>query len=341
MSSTDAPALGTVEVIDDLAMVDRDQWSRLCGRAAAPLFYSYDFLDSVAQHPFTYGAQPFYLIACDRRGELQAALPVYLQHAVDPFAGAAAGSRMLTSHVWHCYDTRLLTAQPLTPAVVERFWDAFRALADDLSVHQYGLVNVALREPLARSLGKVGVRLEETAPRYRLSLTDPSLSLESHLAGVGRQSRRGLRKQVNRAVRAGARFTLRTGSRALDRKVLDLCLATADKHAPGYYPPDALAALVTGLGDGCRILRVELAGELLAASVCLYDRDRMHTWAGGCRYPDTLNWSPQYVLFHAELAAAFAHRPAVLECGRRNDEFKLRYGLTPYPLGRAVQRRPG
>jgi CelD/BcsL family acetyltransferase involved in cellulose biosynthesis len=99
-----------------------------------------------------------------------------------------------------------------------------------------------------------------------------------------------------------------------------------------------MAALIRRLGDACRLIRVELDGVLLAVSICMYDASRMHAWAGGCRYPPGLNWSPQYVLFAAELETAFAAGLPVLECGRRNDEFKTRYGLRPQRLGRAVRR---
>jgi hypothetical protein len=329
-----------IEVVDDLREIGRERWTALVERADAPAFYSYDFLHSVAQVPLTPAAQPFYLVAYDH-GELRAALPVYFQPAADPFAGHATPSRGVFSHVWHCYDTRLLCAHPLDRATVEGFWQALAELAADLSADQWGLVNVALREPLAALLPACGVALEESAPRYRLPLAGGPASLDEHLAGIGRSSRRALRQQARRAVRAGARIHRGTGRDLLDRAVLDLCLATADKHAPGYYPPDALAALVVALGDACQLVRVELDGELLAVSLCLCDRRRIHAWAGGCRYPGELNWSPQYVLFHAELTAGFERRPDVLECGRRNDDFKRRYGLRAYPLGRAVQARPG
>jgi CelD/BcsL family acetyltransferase involved in cellulose biosynthesis len=134
-------------------------------------------------------------------------------------------------------------------------------------------------------------------------------------------------------------ITVAEGRQVLDDAVLDLCVATADKHAPGYYPPVALGALIEALGPNCRIIRIELAGVLLATSICLVDTGRLHAWAGGCRYPQELKWSPQYVLFAAELEAGFATGLPVLECGRRNDEFKSRHGLQPLPLGRVVRRR--
>lgn len=338
MQSVDVaePARLWMRVVEDLREIGREPWTTLVERSEAPAFYSYDFLTSLARDPLSPAARPFYLAAYERR-ELCAAMPVYLQHAADPFAPGAAPVRSLLGHVWHCYDTRLLSSVGLSGRLVERFWRELAQLAADLSADRWGLVNVALRESLAGLLAGIGVPLRAGAPRYRLALASGPGSLDEHLAEIGRASRRSLRQQVRRAERAGTRVRFGTGRDLLDRDVLDLLLATADKHAPGYYPPDAVAALVSALGGACQVLRVELAGELLATSLCLRDRRRLHTWAGGSRYPDQLNWSPQYVLFHAELAAGFRRRPDVLECGRRNDEFKLRYGLRPYPLAHAVE----
>lgn len=325
-----------VEVVKDLRDIGRARWTELVQRAGASAFYGYDFLDSIARIPLTASAQPFYLVGYDHRA-LCAALPVYLQESVDPFADRAAPKRMLLSHVWHCYDTQLPSIRPLEPETVSRFWHALERLAGDLSADVWGLVNVPLHEPLARLLAAAGVATEQTVPRYRLVLDGGPGSLDEHMATIGRASRRSLRQQARRAERAGVRIRMGPGHDLLDRAVLELCLATADKHAPGYYPPEAMASLVAALGEACQIIRVELDGELLAASLCLRDSSRMHVWAGGARYPDELNWSPQYVLFHAELAAGFRIRPQVLECGRRNDDFKRRYGLRPYPLARAVR----
>lgn len=332
----------TVSVTDSVTAVGRAEWTSLVAACGAPVFYGYDFLRSVETAPLTFPSSARYLLARDADGRLVAALPVHLQHTRDPFASGPGSDALLTvlmGHVWHCYDTVLPSRIPLTTGLVETVWAALGELAGQLGVDLWGLANVAADSELAGALTAIGVATEPTVPRYRLPLADGPATLDEHLAGVGRSSRRTLRHYVRRAQDAGAVTTLREGSEALDQDVLDLCVGTADKHAPGYYPPDRLTALVKSLGPACRILRLELAGRLLAASVCLYDRTRMHAWAGGCLYPPELNWSPQYVLFAAELEAGMASGLPVLECGRRNDEFKTRYGLRAQPLVRAVVRR--
>jgi hypothetical protein len=220
---------------------------------------------------------------------------------------------------------------------VEKLCSALRRLAGELGARRWGLVNVPERSALAAALGEVGLPGVPTAPRYQLRLAGGPATVDEHLAAVGRSSRRTLRRYWRRAVADGARVEVRVGRDGLDAEALALCLATADKHAPGYYPPDRLRSLAVALGPACRTIRVSLGGRLLGVSICLDDRSRMHAWAGGCRYPPELTWSPQYVLFHAELAAGIGSGRRVLECGRRNDDFKQRYGLARVGLGRHVE----
>lgn len=330
----------TLRVAESIDETGEAAWSALAAACDAPVFYSYAFLRSVETLPLTYPSAARYLLAVGPSGELVAALPLYLQQTADPFRGpgdSPAPVRALLGHVWHCYDTQLLSRVPLDADLVARFWDTLADLAGQSRADLWGLVNIALGEPLARHLRAIGVQVESTVPRYRLPLSPPGpVSLDEHLTSIGRASRRTLRSYYRRAVRAGAKITVVSGPAAPD--VLELCLKTADKHAPGYYPPERLGALIDRLGEACKVIRLELDGHLLATSICLYDRTRIHAWAGGSEYPAELNWSPQYVLFAAELETAMASGLPIMECGRRNDEFKSRHGLKPYQLGRAICR---
>jgi predicted N-acyltransferase len=303
-------------------------WRRFTEASRAPVFYSWDFLRSIEALPLTAGSEPYYLWTEDENGELTAATVVYGQTAVNPFgAPGSAPEPMLVGHLWHCYDSRLLSARPLDRTVVDTFAAALDQLADELGMASRGLHNLDRSGELVELAGP----LSDGASRYQLR---PSASdtLDSHLEQVGRSSRRTMRKYCRRAAEDGLRASFLAPADGLADDVLALCLATADKHAPGYYPPEALARLLRSLGDNCRILRLELDGELLACSICLLDADSAHFWAGGSLYPAELNWSPQYVLFAEELAHGFASGKPFLEFGRRNDEFKLRYGLRPQPL---------
>ncbi|MDQ2837808.1 MAG: GNAT family N-acetyltransferase [Actinomycetota bacterium] len=314
---------------DSLAELGRQDWQQLVERTGAPAFYSWNFLRSIEVMPLTVGSRPYYLTLRDPDGELAAATVVYGQRAVNPFGAAgSAPEPMLVGHLWHCYDSRLLSVAPLTGGTVTAFADALDRLADELGMHSRGLHNLDRTGELASI---VTGSLADGATRYRL-LPGESDDLDSHLETVGRSSRRTMRKYCRRATEAGLRISFGRPAESLDEDVLALCLATADKHAPGYYPPAALGQLLESLGEDCRILRLELDGELLACSICLLDASSAHFWAGGSLYPPELNWSPQYVLFAAELEHGFRSGKPVLEFGRRNDEFKLRFGLQPHRL---------
>lgn len=304
-------------------------WRRFCEASRAPVFYSWDFLRSIEALPLTAGSEPYYLWTEDGDGELTAATVVYGQTAVNPFgAPGSAPEPMLVGHLWHCYDSRLLSTAPLDGVVVGAFAGALDRLAGELGMASRGLHNLDRSGELA-ALAEGS--LSDGASRYQLR-PSPADTLDSHLEKVGRSSRRTMRKYCRRAAEDGLRVSFLAPADGLADDVLALCLATADKHAPGYYPPQALAKLLRSLGEDCRILRLELDGELLACSICLLDADSAHFWAGGSLYPQELNWSPQYVLFAEELAHGFASGKPILEFGRRNDEFKLRYALQPRPL---------
>jgi CelD/BcsL family acetyltransferase involved in cellulose biosynthesis len=326
-----------VDVIDSITDIGRAGWTEFSRRAGAPVFYSYDFLLSIERNPLSRPSTPFYLVSREPDGALAAALVLYLQETIDPFGPPGSGpARMLVGHLWHCYDTTIVSAGPLRQELVAAFADATHSLADNLDAGPRGLANVELGSPLAAQLTAAGLAAQETTPRYQLRVPPGGLTLDAHLAGVGRSSRRSLRQYARRAARMGARTTFEEGRRSLDADALGLCQATADKHAPGYYPAAELTELVLALGACCRLLRIELDGTLLAVSIGLLDDRRVHFWAGGCLYPAELNWSPQYVLFAAELEAGLASGRPVIEFGRRNDEFKSRYGLASVRLARCV-----
>jgi predicted N-acyltransferase len=328
-STVGRPRTSGLIVTDRLDDLGRDAWQQLVGRSAAPVFYRWNFLRSIEKLPLTAGSRPYYLARRGPAGQLTAATVLYAQRTVNPFGPAGAASEpMLVGHLWHCYDSRLLSAGPLTDELMTRFAEGLDRLADELGMRSRGLHNLDQDGPLAGLIGPA--RLSPGAVRYQLT-PQPSDDLASHLHTVGRSSRRTLRKYRQRALAAGTRITAGQPGKDL-ADVLALCRATADKHAPGYYPPDALGQLLESLGKDCQILRVALDGQLLACSICLLDDTAAHYWAGGASYPDQLNWSPQYVLFAAELEHGFASGRRVLEFGRRNDEFKTRFGLQPRQL---------
>jgi len=306
--------------------IGKYRWDDLVHRAQAPIFYEWNFVKSIEDNPLTTGAQPFYLYSEGLSGRLSLLTTLYLQTAVNPFGTSATPEKMLVGHLWHCYDTRVLTEATITAEQVQVLKAEITDLASKHGATTCGLCNIDRSSPLAQAIESAGYPVVNGASRYCL-FPEAGATLSLHLEKVGRATRKTLKHYYRRAQNAGAKISFVPTDRALDEDVLNLCLATANKHAPGYYPPSELNALLRSLGDNCRILRVELGGVLLAVSICLLDADAAHFWAGGCLYPDELNWSPQYVLFAAEIEFGFLSGRSRVEFGRRNDEFKKRHGL--------------
>lgn len=306
--------------------IGKDRWDSLARRAQAPVFYNWDFVKSIEESPLTKGAEPFYLYSQDASEQLSLLTSLYLQTAVNPFAASTVPERMLVGHLWHCYDTRVLTETAPTIEQIRALKAEISDLAKRLGAVTCGLCNIDRSSQLAKAIEGAGFEPSNGASRYCLYPSEGA-TLSLHLEGVGRATRKTLKHYYRRAINAGTKISFVETDRALDEDVLNLCLATANKHAPGYYPPSELAALLKSLGENCRILRVELDGVLLAVSICLLDKQAAHFWAGGCLYPDELNWSPQYVLFAAEIENGLKSGRTRIEFGRRNDEFKKRHGL--------------
>jgi predicted N-acyltransferase len=323
------------EVVDGVGGLDRDEWTDLCRRSGAPAFYGHDFLTAYEACPLQPTERVLYVTVRTPGGDLVAGTPAYVQPVADSFGVLAAAlgrpvERVLLTHVSHCYDT-WVPALRLDAETVGLIWRTIADLAAEHRVDAFGFANVRASGPLAGALRSVGEGLTPGAPRYRLGLSALP-GVEAYLRLLGPSTRKTMRRYVRRAAAAGVTATWSSGSDGEVDDVLSLCEVTARKRAPGYYVPRALAALLRRLGEGCRILRLRLDGRTLAASICLLDDRRFHTWAGGSLYPAELGFSPQYVLFFEEVRAALGSGRSVLEGGRRNDEFKGRHGLRPIPL---------
>ncbi|WP_234472702.1 GNAT family N-acetyltransferase [Pantoea sp. S61] len=327
----------TVEIFDTLKNIGKETWNTLKVHSEASVFYNWDFIDSIEKNPLTKGAKAYYLLFKDIEDKPFSVLTLYLQTTLNPFdASALEPERMLIGHFWHCYDTKVLTNTIIDSEFLNFMRDQINALAYELNAKSCGLCNIVEQSEFATSLGAAGFLIESGASRYSI-VPNETLNLNQHLKkSVGRSSRRTLNHYIRRSKEAGVKITFESVSLGLTSDVLELCLATADKHAKGYYPPLELAILLKNLGDSCKLLKIELNGKLLAVSICLLDEESAHFWAGGALYPKELNWSPQYVLFAAEIEYGFMLGKRKIEFGRRNDEFKLRFGLTPIPLANWV-----
>jgi predicted N-acyltransferase len=325
-----------VDVLPSARHLDAAAWDRLVGLAGASVFYRHRVLVGYEESRLAGQRACAYVAVRGEDGAQVAGVPLYLMDGreiltilgVDAPPGAA--EHALLSHFPHCYDT---TAPVLPGAVgLGELWSVVLAEARRRGAALCGFMNVAEGTPAARELAAAtGVRPVSCGSRWYL---EPAAygRLDGLLGAMARPTRRTLRLAVRRAADSGAVIDQRQGAGQDLTDVVALCQATAAKHGNNYYPPGPLHQFLTALGDRLLILRVRRGGETIAASACLVDGSVLHCWAGGVRNSKVDNWSPNHVLFHAELALAFDLGAARAEFGRRSDDFKARHRLTRAPL---------
>jgi predicted N-acyltransferase len=328
-----------LEAAEDIDGVTPGVWDSLMDECDASVFYRHSFL-SAYQHGNLGSAVATRYLLCSRAADggeptLVGALPAYLVDGaeVGRVLGierlASASRPLLMSHLPHCYDTTI-PAAGADPDVVLRLWDGFCELGRSLGAGVAGLLNVAADDATLVLLeaARQVTRLPG-ASRWQLDMV-ASVGFDAHLATMSRSTRRTLRSAIARAERAGVvcESEAYPRSRARERlgDVIELCVSTAERHGSAYYPREPLARFLADL-DEFEVLRVRRGSETLAASICLRERGTLHTWAGGAYYPADVNWSPNHLLFAAEIRHAFDSGARLLECGRRNDVFKLRHRL--------------
>ena len=113
---------------------------------------------------------------------------------------------------------------------------------------------------------------------------------------------------------------------------IKLARANAAKYNNSdYYRPGLFNEFVGMLGAQAKLLEIRQGDRLIGAAVCLTDAQRFHFWACGSDYEAIPRVSPFYLAFLAILGEAFRTGAPMLEAGRRNETFKLRYGFSPHP----------
>ncbi|GAB2808636.1 GNAT family N-acetyltransferase [Streptomyces daliensis] len=339
-----------VESHDSLEAV-REVWAGLARDSRAPLFHHPPYLDAYAAAPLHHIARTSYLLARDRDGAARAALPLFHQPEMDPLGvlrhqlparpgtgaegGAGAGSGLL-SHVWHCYDTRILARGPLTAPLLDALLDAAHRIARDGGAQWYGLVNVEAPGALATALdraapdrGMCRVRVDErfTADLRRHPTAD------AFVASLRPRQRQRLRRYGRRAAEAGLATRVVDPREADLDGLLELVRATMAKFgATSFFPEGLFQRFVTALGDRARIIEQRLDGRLIGGAACLVDEERLHFWISGVDYGAAPTFSPNYLLFLEGIHEALRRGVPVFEGGRRNGPFKELFGLRGRPL---------
>jgi CelD/BcsL family acetyltransferase involved in cellulose biosynthesis len=326
----------SVEVYESIRAVPAAIWDEAVRASHGPVFYERSYLEAYEDAPLAPLERCAYLVATlDGAEPAHAVLPVFVQPAIDPlgalaaaFPGLASAGRGLVTPGWHCYDGRI-PATRLDADLVAGLVAALRDLAREADTEWCALVNFAAGVALGDELGVASAPIDE---RFVLDLASYE-SVEDYVASLAPKVRQNVRRWQRRAADAGARVAVRRAADGDLDGILELARGTAAKYGiADFYRPGAFQSFVRGLRDSAVAIEVRLGDRLVAGGVCLVDSERFHTWTCGVDYEAALPFSPYTLMFVESVRAAFDRRLPVLEGGRRNAEYKLRYGLRRQPL---------
>ena len=325
-----------VEELD--ALPEGGEWDGLVEASQAPPLYRAAALAAYERAPLLPFSRRLYLVCRERPGgPALAVLPAYLFDWLDPLGVLArlvpagcVGRPALLSHFWHCYDARV-PARRLGPDVVAALCGRLAACAAAMGAAAYGFLNVAEEGQLLPLLQGAGLRAQRMDARFVLPL-DGLGTADAWLAGVRARPRQEMRRHRRRAEAAGARVSLERPAPAELAEAARLCRLTAARHGnAGWYEEGPMVGMMCAL-EQVRLLWLRTPAGPAAVGVCFHDGDRFHNWAVGLDYAAAPGFSPYSVLTLASVEAAIRLGCRLLEAGRRNDWFKLRYGMSAVPL---------
>lgn len=319
--------------IDDIGT----EWDELMTAARAPVFYRRPFLRAFEHYPLHPVLRTAYILVRDGDGVLQSAQPAFLQRDVDPMQvihahyPQALGRTALLTHVWHCYDT-VLPVRPGYETIVPAAIAALRDTAANWGAALYGMANIDASSSLAVALGEAGLEAVDIEIGWGLDLHEVN-SFAAYLATLRKKSRWNLVHDMRNAEKAGLDVRIADADDADLDGFVALARATAAKYDNAdYYKPGLFQDFAHALGADMRAVELRLDGRLVGSSLALVDDTRFHYWAVGVDYAACPDFSPFYVAFAQVLHAAYDSGRPWFEVGRRNPDFKRRYGLTSRTL---------
>ncbi len=302
--------------------------------SGANMNYSMEFMRAYERFPIQPVHGCYYIELLDEDDTVVAFAPCFVQG--DPLGafGMAAGEHALLSNVWHCSDTRLVAAQA-TPEIATELLAAMKDVARSLGLSRTGLINVADGSPSADALAAAGVDGIHLDTRYWLDLAKYG-SEEGLLASIKSADRREYNRHWRRATEAGVKIVSRMAMPDEDVEKLNLLEVTMVRvGSAGYYDAEKLAAFLAETPNA-RIIEITLDDKLLGFAIVFTDETRMHAWALGYDRETKLTFSPYYLMWGSFMRLGYELGLPRLEAGRRNGEFKMRYGLVPQELSAYV-----
>ncbi|MEU4565173.1 GNAT family N-acetyltransferase [Micromonospora sp. NPDC023956] len=298
---------------------------------ASEFYYGHEFLRAYEREPIQPVRDVYYVETYDADGTLLALTPGYVQGDPLRALGLADGELALLSHVWHCSDTQLASVVQ-TPAVAEAVVGALREVAAAAGLRRFGFINVPTDSPAARALAGAGLTGIDLDTRYWMDLAGMG-DWDGYLATLKLKDRGEYRRQLRRADDAGVKIVERAPTRHEDPESLRIFEELmARVGSAGYYSAERIAAFLQYTQKGARIIEVTLGGDLIAKAVVFIETRKIHAWAGGYNRDPALSFSPYYVLMAAIIQLGFRVGVPILEGGRRNPAFKMRFGMVPQPL---------
>ena len=303
-------------------------WDEAVRASGAPVFYERAYLEAYEDAPLAPVERCAYLVATSDGAA--AVLPVFVVAAMDPIGALASAfpdapsGRGLVTPGWHCYDGRIPATSPdaeLAAPLVE----ALGELAREAGVQWGALVNFTDGAALGGAKATIDERFLLDLGRFE--------GAEEYVASLAPKVRQNVRRWRRRAEEAGATITVGRAADADLDGIVELAQRTAAKYgAGGFYRAGPFQRFVRALGDAAVAIEVRLGGRLLSGGVCLVDAERFHTWTCGVDYDVSPPFSPYTLMFVESVRSAFERGLEVLEGGRRNAPYKVRYGLRRQPL---------
>lgn len=314
--------------------IDADAYTDLWRSCGSPAFYHPALLLAAQQHPLLPTAGMHYLAAWENQ-QLQALLIVYQQCKPDPFGTLAKTTGIsfdrpeggLLGHFAHCYDSRILLR---SASAAEALLARLKTLAQELRIPGCGLMNIA-DEASLRALERSGYVLNFMHDRYLIDLS-PYRDFEEYVAGLSRDGRQEMRRQLRKFEQEGGNATVLRPDQTDLAEAVRLCnLTSARNGTPHYYDLEIFTRFLETCGDLISIVSVQIKEQQVAVVICLNEPGRIHMWAGGVVYEHSA-FSPYTLMFAASVRHAFAQGITLIEAGRTNPRIKGRLGCHPKPL---------
>ncbi|MBB5122275.1 hypothetical protein AF335_14735 [Streptomyces eurocidicus] len=321
-----------VRTVEDLA----PETTELAAAAgASEFYYGHEFLRAYEREPIQPVHAVYYIEVLDEDDRVIALTPCYVQGDPLRALGMAPDEKALLSHVWHCSDTQLASTRT-DPEVAGAIVARMREIAASAGLARCGFINVATGSPTALALEGAGLTGTDLDTRYTVDLAAVG-SWEGYLSSLRYNARREYARQLRRADDCGVKVTERVPDGDEDPESLQIFeVLMANVGSAGYYSKERIAAFLRYTRKGARIIEVSMDGEVIAKAVVFLEPRKIHAWAGGYdRNADTASGRPfssYYVLMSAIIKCGLRAGVPTLEGGRRNGDFKIRYGMRPQPL---------